>query len=342
MKIEVIRLAEENTEVERVIVAFVVPGIKGESKSTFSLSQADSLQKLGVQVELIFLESRTNPLKVLTSVLHIISRVHSSRCRLIHAHFGTVTAFVCAIVSIICGIPLVITFHGSDLNNTSQADGVVRDLFQRVLSNLAALRAGAIICVSERVKSGRWWRRGRARVIACGIDLSLFQPMDRARCRQRVGGSADDQLIVFNHGTGSALKRRDIAEQAVSILRRSRPRARLVVLDNLAPSEIPVFLNAADCLLVCSDSEGSPTIVKEAMACNLPIVAVDVGDVRERLNGCAPSAIVPQEPGELAEGLLCMLDSGARSNGRTLIEGSLDATTTARQVLACYTEALGD
>jgi glycosyltransferase involved in cell wall biosynthesis len=75
-------------------------------------------------------------------------------------------------------------------------------------------------------------------------------------------------------------------------------------------------MNAADCLLVTSRTEGSPTIIKEALACNLPVVSVDVGDAAERLRGVSPSYIVKSDPKEIAAALTKVLSGRERSNGR--------------------------
>src|SRR5207248_2675126 len=95
------------------------------------------------------------------------------------------------------------------------------------------------------------------------------------------------------------------------------------------------WMNAADVLLLTSISEGSPTVVKEAMACNLPVVTVPVGDVRERLAGVAHCHVVEPGPEPLADALENVLSSGARSNGRQFA-GSLDVAQSARQVAEIY------
>jgi glycosyltransferase involved in cell wall biosynthesis len=79
---------------------------------------------------------------------------------------------------------------------------------------------------------------------------------------------------------------------------------------------MPLYLNAADCFLCTSQAEGSPTILKEAMACNLPVVSVDVGDVKQRLGGVANCFIEPRDPDALANRVIQVLRSGKRSDGR--------------------------
>jgi len=83
---------------------------------------------------------------------------------------------------------------------------------------------------------------------------------------------------------------------------------------------MPLYFNAADCLILTSDFEGSPTVVKEAMACNLPIVSVDVGDVSKRLTGVFPSCVVSRDPVSLGSALIKILEHGQRSNGSEIIK----------------------
>jgi glycosyltransferase involved in cell wall biosynthesis len=81
---------------------------------------------------------------------------------------------------------------------------------------------------------------------------------------------------------------------------------------------MPTYMNAADALLLTSNREGSPNAVKEALACNLPVVSTDVGDVRERLSGVSPSAVCTTDDG-LTDALVDVLAQGARSNGRDIV-----------------------
>src|SRR5690606_12582973 len=100
--------------------------------------------------------------------------------------------------------------------------------------------------------------------------------------------------IAFN-ANHPKIKRLDLAEKAIESLRIEYPQASLFKMHGDVPAgKVPFVLNAVDGVLLCSDNEGSPTIIKEAMACNLPIVSTDVGDVKERIAGVKEAIMVEQ------------------------------------------------
>jgi glycosyltransferase involved in cell wall biosynthesis len=110
---------------------------------------------------------------------------------------------------------------------------------------------------------------------------------------------------------------------------------RLHVAADVQPDEMPVLMSAADCLLVTSSVEGSPNAVKEALMCNLPVVATPVGDVPERLAGVDPSWLCPAEPEALAQAVRECIAGSRRSNGRDLAAG-LDEARVADRIVALY------
>ena len=124
-------------------------------------------------------------------------------------------------------------------------------------------------------------------------------------------------MVLFNAGYNPRIKRVDLARAAVAVARRAVPGLRLEILDGRRPPDlIPTFMNAADCLLLTSDTEGSPMVVKEALACNLPVVSVAVGDVAERLRGVEGARLVAQDPEALAQALVDIVRRPTRSDGR--------------------------
>ncbi|MFM7104398.1 MAG: glycosyltransferase, partial [Flavobacteriales bacterium] len=138
------------------------------------------------------------------------------------------------------------------------------------------------------------------------------------------------------------IKRYDVACAAIEILRTSNPNAMLYPLSgNVDYETMLLLLNACDCLLICSDSEGSPVMVKEAMACNLPVVTTDVGDVVSVIDGSHPSGVAEQRPKAIAEEINLVLQAGIRSNGRQIIQDkNLDSVGITNSVLRKYSMAL--
>ena len=166
-----------------------------------------------------------------------------------------------------------------------------------------------------------WWRGAGAGILPSGVDTDVFHPRPRAEARAELGWAAADRVVLFNGSRRAKNKRLDLAEAAAAVAARLVPGTRLEVLDGAIPAgHIATYMNAADCLLMTSDHEGSPNVVKEALACDLPVVSVDVGDVRERIAGVTPGGIAGRDPERLGAALAAVLREPRRSDGHTAIE----------------------
>lgn len=297
-------------------VAVVIPGNSDGSGFVFARRQAESLRAKGLRIHVIFFDSRLSLVGIGKNCCAIRRAVRQFQPDVLHVHYGTVTAFVSAYAT---RLPLVITFHGSDLQ-PEPGINKLRTAVAVILSQLAVLRARRIICVSQDLKARLWWRRQVVTVLPIGVNLEQFKPQSKCEARKLLGWDEDEPTVLFNAGTAPITKGSDLAEAAIRELRLRRPHVRMEVMrGDVAPDRVPLLMNAADCLLVTSRSEGSPTVVKEALACNLPVVSVDVGDVRERLRDVTPSYIVERDPHRIATALTDILSLGSRSNGREYI-----------------------
>lgn len=302
----------------------------------FAHSEIDRIAASGVITEVVQFRSSMRPDLLYKQIRSIRSRIREFRPDVVHAHFGTITAFATVLAA---DVPVIITFRGSDLN-PSPTDGWVRNGLQNILSNTAAKFADGVILVSRQLQSRLWFDHPNARVIPTGIDLTAFKPSGRTDAREKLGWSFDDPVVLFNAGLSPEVKRLDLAEKAVELLRQRVPGVRMHVLDGRTPhQELPFYMNASDCLLVTSDFEGSPDIVKEALASNLPIVSVDVGDVRERTSGVTGGEIVARDPESIASALERIIRSGQRSNGREKIK-ELEASVVRDSVIRVYEDVL--
>ena len=328
----------EGRPVSRMLrVLYLFPGEANGSAMIFAKKQVAAIREQGVVCEIFAVESRTNLWCLRRESRRLRERLIAFEPDVVHAQYGTVTAFLAAMTA---AVPLVITFRGSDLN-PAPCDPWLRSLVRRWLSQYAARKASRMICVSAELKRRLWWRRHRAVVLPSGVDTDVFYPRSQPEARAELGWGEAERIVLFNAGLTPAVKRLDLAQAAVTRAEQLCGPIRFVVLDGRVPHKlVAAMMNGADAVLITSDWEGSPTIVQEALACNLPVVSVEVGDVRERLAGVMPSAIVARNPADLARALAGLLTAPQRSNGREGI-AAVAQVSIARRTLAIYHEILG-
>lgn len=305
----------------------------------FVRRQAQSLAREGLEPALFYLASRTSPRSLLSEFRRF--RAESARLRpvVVHAHFGTVTALFAALA---CGsLPLVITYRGSDLNPPPPSyrwRAKLRSGCGRLFSQIAALRAQRIVCVSRQLHRQLWWRQDIVTILPSGVDTEVFRPEPRSLARLRLGWDQNRRIALFNAGHDVQVKRLDLAIAAVEHARRTVPSLHLEILDGNVPAPlIPDMMNAADCLLLTSVCEGSPTVVQEALACNLPVVSVAVGDIEERLEGVCDCAVAVSDAAVLGHAIANAVNPPRRSNGRLKV-----AEFSARRIAAQLKEIYVD
>ena len=312
-------------------VLCVTPLPSSKSSMIYVPRQIASLEAAGVTCQTFRVASRTSPWVVLGEWRRLRREIRTFQPELVHAHYGTVTAFLAVLST---ALPVIVTYRGSDLN-PNRGRGWLREVVGVLFSQIAALRAARIICVSNQLKDKLWWRRDRVTVIPTGVDMTLFYPRDLQKARRELGWGKGEYVVLFNAGD-PICKRLDLARAAVQFAESMCGKVRFAVLDgNVPPNHIPSMMNAADCLLLTSDWEGSPNVVKEAIACNLPVVSVDVGDVRERLEGVRPSVIVPRDAREIGKAISEILRQGKRSNGREL-GNDLSSDVVSQRIVSVY------
>lgn len=247
------------------------------------VNQVKRLQEAGVDVSVFSFIGRKNLFKYIKAIMGF-RRLDLDDYDVIHAHHGQ-----SGIVAL-CQkkLPVVVTFHGSDLQGLFNKWGHLTLLgyVLRLTSRMVAKLADEVIIVSGHLKS---FLPGRSyHVIPIGIDIDLFSPMRLAEARQALGLPLDKRLILFVGDPDRTEKRFWLARESVDAIQ-DQLNVRLIVCHSISHEKMPLYMNACDVLLLTSSSEGSPTVIKEALGCNLPIVSVDVGDVRQRIakvEGC--------------------------------------------------------
>jgi glycosyltransferase involved in cell wall biosynthesis len=312
-----------------------VPGIPRTTH--FIRRQAEFVRRAGVDLEVFAFRGDKNPYNYMRAWARVRRRLRERRFDLIHAQFGQ-----SGLLAFPKRLPLVATFRGSD------ALGIVRDrdgrysragrLLQRA-SRFVARHADAVILVSPHLGT-QLGTTASVHIIPSGLDFSVFRPIPKDEARARLGFLPEAPLVLFVGRPHQARKRCDLARQAVDLLRSNIPNARLVVAWNVQHDEIPLYMNACDVLVFTSMQEGSPNVVKEALACNLPVVSVKVGDVAERLHGVHGCELCGDDnPETIAAALARVLQRGERIEGQPAVR-HLDETLLTEQVLAVYDSVL--
>jgi teichuronic acid biosynthesis glycosyltransferase TuaC len=316
-------------------VLWVSPKPDSKASMIFIERQIESLLAAGIEGHTFHLRSRTEPGVTLREWRRLRAEIRAFQPQVVHAQYGTATAFLTAVAT---NLPLVVTFRGSDLNPDPEK-GSLRCFFSRFMSQIAAWRARQIICVSEQLLHRLWWGKSKSQILPSGIDTRLFQPRCRAAARAELGWDPEERVVLFN-GSRRQLKRPDLARAAVAVANRLCGPVRLEELDGTqSPELVPMMMNAADCLILTSDHEGSPNVVKEAIASGLPVVSRDVGDVRQRLTGVQPSKVAGDTAEELGEALAEILRSPVRSNGPSAA-ADFSMESIAAKVIATYEAVL--
>lgn len=305
--------------------------------SPFLASQYDSLLALGVAVEKFPIKKK-GMLGYLSSVgaLKRYLRVHE--VDIVHAHYG-----LCGIVSALAARreKVVVSFMGDDLVGSVANSGS----YTRLGKWLAGLnryfarhRYHWNITKSARLRQ-RLNGVSHVSVIPNGVDAALFAPAPAMEARQRLGICEERKLVIFVSQPDRPEKNFQMARDAVALLGRND--VDLLPVYGVAHHELVDYYNAADVLVLTSFHEGSPNVVKEAMACNLPVVSVDVGDVADVVGDTDGCVVCRFDAAAVAEGLKAALNKEGRTTGRVDIEQrGLFLEHIAERLLALYRDIL--
>ena len=321
----------------RVLMVTCEWPVPGHSRTAhFIKRQAEFLRAAGVEVEVFPFKGAKNPVNYLKAWLRLRRKLRRERYDLTHAQFGQ-----SGLLALPKRMPLVVTFRGSDLLGiVSDEDGSYRraTLLLRRACRMVARKADACIVVSEHMKS-YIDSSINAYVVPSGIDFRHFRRIPKEEARRHLNLPQDERLVLFVGRPTQARKRFEVSKRAVEILN-ERLAARLVVAWGVAHDDIPFYMNACDALVFTSMQEGSPNVVKEALACDLPVVSVPVGDVALRLKGVEGCELCADDrPETVADALERVLRRGGRSAGRASVQ-NLDERLLTDRVIGIYQNVL--
>lgn len=312
----------------------VIAADKGNRFAPFIEEQMSALQACGVEVIRYGVTGKgiTGYLRELPALRRLI---RAERPDIIHAHFG-----LCGLLATLAVIglrtPVVVTYHGCDINAKKN----------RPLSKIAMYLSAWNIFVSHRQMLNAFGTDERANknhkwsIVPCGIDTQLFD--DEHICTEWYDSTFPTKnYVLFAGSFDNFVKGPELAKQAVDLYNTlySELPIELLELKDYTREQVVTLMHKCSALLLTSIREGSPQVVKEAMACGCPIVSVDVGDVAERLSGMEGGYVVPtRDPKELALNLEPAIAFGRTKGREKLLEDGLDNTQIAETLISIYTK----
>jgi teichuronic acid biosynthesis glycosyltransferase TuaC len=299
-----------------LVITAMWPTPANPAFGSFVHSQVHHLRRAGIDVDTLVLEGAHRKLIYPRGVLELRRRLAKDTVDLVHAHYG----YVGWVARTQWKAPIVVTCHGDDVLGTVNTHGRTK-----ILSRVAAgfgRRLGpfvdAVIVQSRQMESR--FRGSNVYVIPHEVDFEIFRPTEKGEARRTLGLSEEKKYVLFAANPETPVKRFPLARAAADLLRIRDPSAELLVVFRETQPRLALYMSACDAIVFPSWQEGSPNVVKQAMACNLPIVATDAGDIREVIEGvpgcfiCAP--VVEEIAGRLGE----ILRSPVRTLGRDRVQ----------------------
>lgn len=308
----------------------------------FLTDHIKQLRAAGIEVEVFHFRGRQNPINYLKAWLNLRQHPFWKEADLLHAHWGQ-----SALLSIFSNKKLVITFHGSDLFGITDKNGnyTLKGKFLTRVSQRMSKMADANIVVSARLMEKIPATLRNVSVIPIGIDLEKFHQMDSRACKAQLNFDENEKHALFVGNTTRNEKRYWLAKAAVETYNANHKDSTLSLINlvGIEHDQMPIYLNAAEVLLLTSSHEGSSTVIKEALACGLPVVSSDVGDAADRL-GCVVGCSVcySDSPNEYAEAISIALQHGKPVKLTEESIKQIDESNNIKELISIYQRVLNE
>ena len=285
-----------------LIVTNLYPSERYPARGSFVRDQVDALRRLpGLELEL-FTFGSLGPAAYARAAADVRRRYRGTRFDIVHAHFGLNLWPALAAR----GEAHAVTLHGTDVAHPRSR--------AITLAGLPLMDLVAPVSQQLRESLPRWSVRHRVAVLPCGVDTARFHPIDRGEARRQLGLDEQGPYLLFPANPTRPEKRYDRALEVAG-------ETRLLVLDNVDPSQVPLWVNAASAVLMTSERESFGLAVLEALACDVPVLATPVGIAPEVLPGVEGTYGAPFDPAAWRAQLAPLLgDPDPRVAGRAAAE----------------------
>ncbi len=291
----------------------------------FITEQGNELEKQGINVEYFPIVGK-GLFGYLRNFKALKSKLKERKFDIIHAHFGLSGAL--AILQ--CKLPVIITFHNGE---TLTVKG-------NIISSIASLFSAHNIYVASHIYDLAYFKnKKKYSVLPCGINLNDLVVIPQNKAKSKMNLPNDKVNILFGGNFGNLRKNYALAKQALELL--NLENVNLIELKGFTREEVTNLLCGCDLLLLPTKSEGSPQIIKEAMACNCPIVATDVADIKELTGGIEGCYITDFNPENVASSLRKAISYNKRTNGRDLMI-KYDNSIIVKKIIEIYNQVLNN
>ena len=293
------------------------------SYGIFIKEQIDSLEKLGIENDVFFINAKKFGYKEYIRALTMLNGViEESRPDLIHCHHEL------SLLSTLLNIkkqPKVLSLLG-DIQKRSKLN--------QIIFRLVRNRAQGIIVKNKLQENFHY--------IPNGVNLDFFKPIDKIEAKTRLNLSSGTNYVLFvTASLNNPIKRYDKFQSILEGMNGHEKIFEPLVMSGVTRSEVPFYFNSCDLLLLTSDHEGSPNAVKEAMACNLPIVSTDVGNVKELFGESKGNFVSPSGTVEEMVALSLKASASSKSEGRDRLEYlGLEINNVAKEIHKVYNDLL--
>lgn len=304
------------------------PNFQLEADQAFIYDQVNAISKNYPEINFDYFFIQGKGIKgYLSNFQRLKRQIKAQKFDVIHAHFGLAGL----LANLQRSVPVICTFHGSDINI----------LKNRIVSALATILSRQTIFVSDKLYRKAIFKKNK-NIIPCGVDFEIFKPLNKELAKQRMNLNSSKNYILFSSSFSNKIKNYQLLKEARGLLKNRN--IEILELKGYSREEVALLLNAADICVMTSFSEGSPQFIKEALACNCPIVSTNVGDVQEVFGNTKGCYITTYEVDDVIVKIKLALDFadtiGKTQGRKRIIELGLVSESVAKRVAEVYRKVL--